>query len=126
MSKRTRGIKTTKAYEIYVDFEKPTSEQTFRESSLYKEMIAFIKDNELILYDEYYQSLYDPEDGDYDPNEEPDFYRFTFLKKQHANEVSKKFSLPMREYDNGDEYMCWSPNDPERYGTLHDWLRNIQ
>ena len=109
--KKPRQIITNKFYDIYVDFKKPTSDDKFKRSVLYKKIIKFIKDNEFILYYERLNNEYHPSYGEYDLDD-PEFYTFTFLRKKHAVAVSKEFNLEMIKHDVDDgEYICWPKVD---------------
>ena len=78
--RKMRRITTNKFHEVCVTFTKPTSEDKFKRSRLYKKILKFINDAELFVYFENYQSSYDPIiDIEYDIVNAPDFYSFAFF-----------------------------------------------
>ena len=107
--RKMKRITTNKFHEVYVTFTKPTTEDEFKRSRLYKKIIKFINDTELFVYFENYQSFYDPiVDGEYDIVNDPDFYSFAFLIKKDAQALAKEFNLELITHDTG-EYFTWPP-----------------
>ena len=97
--RQRRKITTDKLHEVYIVFHKPTSDVNFKKSKIYKDIIAFIKKNDYLLYDEDSQSFFDPATDDpKDYAEEPDFYVFKFLIKKHATAVAKAFKTENKVY----------------------------
>jgi hypothetical protein len=100
-----RRIVSDISYSVSFAFKKPTSEETFKKSRLYKQIIKFIEDNGLILYSEDYNQNYFPEDIEYDM-EWPDNYSFEFLIKTHANKLKKQFNPNKQVIVRLFEYEC--------------------
>jgi hypothetical protein len=112
-----RRIVTDKLHEVYVVFPiGDTDEAKFKKSKKYKEIVAYVKSNNLILNSEYFQEtgFVVGEDDPEDYMEDPTYYRFSFLVKKDAKMVSKEFGLKMLTTDFEGE--CWwywpDDNDP--------------
>ena len=106
-----RKIVSEKIYRVSITFETRTMEQDFKDSKLYKEIIKFIDDKNLILYSEQYDTWTSPgEEYDF---EYPDSYEFNFLIKTHATKVSKQFNLYLVIDDSGGDFAwIWPKSDP--------------
>lgn len=97
--RQRRKITTDKLHEVYIVFHKPTPDVKFKKSKTYKDIIAFIQQNDYLLHNEAYQSIFDPvTDDPKDYVEEPDFYVFKFLVKKHATAVAKAFKTENKIY----------------------------